>query len=147
MKYLLAILTFLAAAGAASEPVPDTVLLRMALVVSDVEASKRFYSYALGYEASFDGDITRPAVVEQLQLADGQTARFVVLRGAESVDGRELEGAMIGLLHVDVQPMIGDRRARDTDRLLVPVRGEHLQIRIEPSGLDGNRSGTAHRVD
>ncbi|MGI9225868.1 MAG: VOC family protein [Woeseiaceae bacterium] len=83
----------------------DSVLLRMALVVDDVEASKDFYSHVLGYTVGFDGDITRPAVIEQLQLAKGQTAHFVVLRGADSVDGRELNGAMVGLLHIDNPPL------------------------------------------
>ncbi len=88
-----------------AEEFPDSVMLRMALVVSDVESSKRFYSYVLGYEVGFDGDISRPAVLEQLQLKEGRTAHFVVLRGAKEVDGRELTGAMIGLLHIDNPPL------------------------------------------
>jgi len=96
----------------ASETVkhPDSVLLRMALVVSNLEASRRFYTYVLGYEISFDGDITRPAVLEQLQLAKGRTAHFVVLRGADSVHGRELSGAMIGLLHIGNPPLPAMKR-------------------------------------
>lgn len=90
--------------------VPDSIMLRTALVVSDIEMSKRFYSHALGYEILFDGDITKPEVIEQLQLSEKQTAHFVVLRGAKSVKGRELGGAMIGLLQVDNPPLPAMRR-------------------------------------
>jgi catechol 2,3-dioxygenase-like lactoylglutathione lyase family enzyme len=104
-KLLLPVLLGLLSGAAADIPAsgddaPGAVLLRMALVVSDIEESKRFYSYALGYEVSYDGDITRPAVIEQLQLEEGQTAHFVVLRGADKIGERELTGAMIGLLQV-----------------------------------------------
>lgn len=83
----------------------DSVLLRTALVGSDVEASKRFYSYALGYEIGFDDSISGPDVFEKRQLEKGQTVHFVVLRGAKSIDGRELTGAMIGLMQVDNPPL------------------------------------------
>lgn len=89
----------------ADEIVIDSVMLRTALVVSDIEASKRFYSYALGYTVSYSGDISRPAVLEQLQLDEGREVSFAVLKGATSVKDRELTGAMIGLLHVDNPPL------------------------------------------
>lgn len=89
----------------ADEVVIDSVMLRTALVVSDIEASKRFYSYALGYTVSYSGDISRPAVLEQLQLDEGREVSFAVLKGATSVKDQELTGAMIGLLHVDNPPL------------------------------------------
>ncbi len=109
-KFLLASLislsTFpLACAEEEPQQVPDSAMLRTALVVSDVDASKHFYSLVLGFRIGFDGDITRPAVLEQLQLDEGRTAHFVVLRGAETVGGRDLQGAMIGLLHIDNPPL------------------------------------------
>ena len=90
---------------AADSVVIDSVMLRTALVVGDIEASKRFYSYALGYTVSYSGDISRPAVLEQLQLDEGREVSFAVLKGATSVKDRELTGAMIGLLHVDNPPL------------------------------------------
>lgn len=91
--------------GVANDGDIDSVMLRTALVVSDIEASKRFYSYALGYTVSYEGDISRPAVLGQLQLEEGRKVSFAVLKGASSVKGRELTGAMIGLLHVDNPPL------------------------------------------
>lgn len=90
----------------ASEPVPapppDVVsaVLRVAVVTNDVEASKRFYTYALGYEVSYEGDITRPGVIEQLKLKPGQRASFVVLRSSNVIKGQKRDAAMIGLLSI-----------------------------------------------
>ena len=88
----------------------ESALVRAALSVSDIEASKHFYTYALGYEAGFDGDITRSSVTEMLQLADGQTVHFVILRGAKAVGGEDKNSAMIGLLRVDNPPLPVMRR-------------------------------------
>jgi len=82
------------------EQVFETALLRVALSVRDIDKSKHFYSYALGYSPGFDGDISRPAVLEQLQLGDDQTVRFAILHSAEMVGTREVAGAMIGLIEV-----------------------------------------------
>jgi catechol 2,3-dioxygenase-like lactoylglutathione lyase family enzyme len=90
----------------AAEPVPSpppeivSAVLRVAVVTNDVEASKRFYTYALGYEVSFEGDITRPGVVQQLKLQPGQKASFVVLRSSNVIKGQKRDAAMIGLLSV-----------------------------------------------
>jgi catechol 2,3-dioxygenase-like lactoylglutathione lyase family enzyme len=99
---LPAVTTVARAAESVPAPPPEIVstLLRVALVVRDVEASKRFYTYALGYEVSFEGDITRPAVVAQLGLEPGQRASFVVLRSSQVIKGQKRDGAMIGLLSV-----------------------------------------------
>lgn len=104
--------SLLLAAGVAAggEPVAaqagiSSALVRTAITVSDIEASKRFYSYGLGFRVGFDGDITRAEVLEQLQLQETQTAWFVVLHGAEAVGGRDTAGAMIGLIKVDNPPL------------------------------------------
>ena len=83
----------------------DSVLLRLAIAVSDIERSKHFYTYALGYEIGFDGDITRDTVIDQLQLAPGQTVHFTVLRGASEVGEISGPGAMIGLMEIDNPPL------------------------------------------
>jgi len=99
----------------ADQPLPPdvvSVLSRTAIVVADLEASKRFYSWALGYEVSFDGDITRPEVVAQLQLAPGQRAWFTVLRSSSVIEGVRRDGAMIGLLSItDPAPPVMRRPA------------------------------------
>ena len=108
MRLFLLVTFVLAGPAFAAEPAqPDTALLRTALVVSDVELSKRFYSKGLGYRIGFDGDITRPAVRQMLQLSDSQTAHFVVLRGADSIAGEPVSSAMLGLLKI-AGPSVGD---------------------------------------
>jgi catechol 2,3-dioxygenase-like lactoylglutathione lyase family enzyme len=89
------------AAGAETPPMPPSALLRTAIVTADRAASRRFYVEGLGFRVRFDGDITRPGPIEQLGLAPGQTAWFVVLEGASSLHGRAVTGATIGLLQVE----------------------------------------------
>lgn len=104
-------LSLLGAACSADEPAGelpaevDSVLLRLAISVSDIEKSKRFYNYGLGYRVGFDGDITNPDVAAKLQLKEDQTAHFVVLYGAEEIAGEAVTGAMIGLMHIDNPPL------------------------------------------
>ena len=74
---------------------PHAALLRTAIVATDLVASRRFYVEGLGFRVRFDGDITRPAVIQQLGLDSGQTAWFVVLEGATALHGRPATGAMI----------------------------------------------------
>lgn len=78
----------------------ETSLLRVALTVRDLDKSKLFYSHVLGMRPGFEGDISRPAVLDMLQLDDGQTVRFAILHGAEQVGSRPVTGAMVGLLEV-----------------------------------------------
>jgi catechol 2,3-dioxygenase-like lactoylglutathione lyase family enzyme len=97
-------LTLLATAAADRASADDaevhSALLRLAIVVSDPERSKRFYTEGFGYRVTFEGDITRPAVRTQLGLEDGQTAWFCVLASDNVVAGEQLQGAMIGLLAI-----------------------------------------------
>ena len=88
-----------------ANPGPDSALLRLALSVADLEASKRFYSYALGYTVGFEGEITSPWVSELLQLEDGQTATFVVMKGPDAIGDRSVSSAMIGLMFIDNPPL------------------------------------------
>ena len=104
-----AVLLCLSATVVAEEEVDGeqsiSALLRVAITVSDIEVSKRFYSYALGYSVGFEGDITSPWVTDLLQLHDGQTARFVVLKGGDTIGGQSLSSAMIGLMQIDNPPL------------------------------------------
>ena len=125
MKKWISIL-FVAACPAQenAEPAsPDSALVRLAISVSDIEASKRFYSYALGYSVGFEGDITSPWVTELLQLADSQTAYFVVLKGTDAIGDRPLSSAMIGLMHIDNPPLPAIERPGFQCR----VRADHPQ--------------------
>lgn len=115
---LLGALLLASTPGAAEQAGPpegdiDSALLRMALVVSDLERSKRFYTEGLGYRVTFDGDITRPSVKAMLGLDERQTAHFVVLRGAEALYGEAVDSAMLGLLHVDNPPLQPMQRPAD----------------------------------
>lgn len=89
-----------AADEATALPAPVSVLSRTAIVVADLERSKRFYTYALGYEVSFDGDISRPEVLMQLGLGPAQRAWFTVLKSSQVIDGIRRDGAMFGLLSI-----------------------------------------------
>ena len=99
----------------ASEPRIESALLRLAIVVADPERSKRFYTEALGYRVTFEGDITRPAVRAQLGLEEGQTAWFCVLASDDIVAGEQLDGAMIGLLAISNPPPPTLRRPEGAD--------------------------------
>lgn len=93
-------------AGTTEPPAADgtagivSVLSRIAIVVADVAASRRFYTEGLGYEVLFEGDIGRPIVKQQLGISAEQTAYFVVLTSSHLIDGIRREGAMIGLLEI-----------------------------------------------
>jgi catechol 2,3-dioxygenase-like lactoylglutathione lyase family enzyme len=100
LALLLATSLPVAADPAAPVPAPVSVLSRTAIVVADLEKSKRFYTYALGYEVSFDGDISRPEVLIQLGLEPTQRAWFTVLVSSQVIAGIRRDGAMFGLLSI-----------------------------------------------
>ncbi|WFL76325.1 VOC family protein [Altererythrobacter arenosus] len=80
--------------------VPRSALLRTAIVVADADRSKRFYADVFAFEERFDGDITKPVNRELLGLAEGESARFVIMRGAASIGGFDLPTHAIGLLEI-----------------------------------------------
>ena len=101
MRITAAVLALLmCGVSTAEEVAPDAALIRTALVVSDVDESKRFYQDALGFEARYDGEITSHWVSKLLQLKDGHPVRFVVLQGAVEINGAPVDSAMVGLMHV-----------------------------------------------
>lgn len=77
-----------------------SVLSRMTLLVKDVDVSKHFYTYALGYEVLLDKDIGRPTVRAQMGLGPEQTVRFAILQSSHLIEGKKREGAGIGLIQV-----------------------------------------------
>lgn len=113
---VLGVFASLSACSLQADPIPSTydgqnsALLRTAITVNDLDASRHFYSYGLGFETRFDGDITSPWVTEILQLESGQTVRFAVLVGAETIAGKPVKSAMVGLLQVDNPPLVRKHR-------------------------------------
>ncbi|MDX2145548.1 MAG: VOC family protein [Rhodospirillaceae bacterium] len=83
-------------------PAPATVsvMSRMTMVVADIEASKRFYTYGLGYELLGDNVITNPVVKTQMGVAQDRTVRFAILRSSHMIEGKKREGAQLGLIQV-----------------------------------------------
>ncbi len=77
-----------------------SVMSRMTLVVKDADVSKRFYTYALGYDVRADRVIDREIVKTQMSLNMDQTIRFVILSSSHEILGRRREGAGIGLIQV-----------------------------------------------
>jgi catechol 2,3-dioxygenase-like lactoylglutathione lyase family enzyme len=79
---------------------PTSVMSRMTLVVKDADVAKRFYTYALGYEALADREIDREIVKIQMGVAMDQTIRFVILKSSHEILGKKREGAGLGLIQV-----------------------------------------------
>ncbi|MSO98334.1 MAG: VOC family protein [Rhodospirillaceae bacterium] len=77
-----------------------SVMSRMTMVVADMEASKRFYNYGLGYEVLSDNVITNPVVKTQMGLAQDRSVRFAILRSSRMIEGKNREGAQLGLIQV-----------------------------------------------
>ena len=96
---------------------PWSGLVRMTLVSSDVERSKRFYADVFGYTASFDGDITTSSTQILLSLGPHDKARFVVLNGPAQLSGKPIKATSIGLLQVTRAPRLP---------VLVQPRGNRL---------------------
>jgi catechol 2,3-dioxygenase-like lactoylglutathione lyase family enzyme len=77
-----------------------SVMSRMTMVVTDIEASKRFYNYGLGYQVQSDNIITNPIVKTQMGLPQDRNVRFAILRSDHMIDGKKREGAQLGLIQV-----------------------------------------------
>jgi catechol 2,3-dioxygenase-like lactoylglutathione lyase family enzyme len=146
---VLAVLLGIASAAAVAEAPPASattvsVMSRMTMVVADLEASKRFYSYGLGYEVLSDNVITNPVVKTQMGLAQDRTVRFAILRSSHMIEGKKREGAQLGLIQVGNPPLPVMRRPagadlaagetmmamRTTDIALVYARMKELKARI-----------------
>ncbi|MBL8630280.1 MAG: VOC family protein [Rhodospirillaceae bacterium] len=126
------------------EPQTISVMSRMTMVVADIEVSKRFYSYALGYQVLSDNVITNRVVKTQMGLGPDRTVRFAILRSSHMIDGKKREGAQLGLIQVGnpalpvmKRPAGADLAAgetmmalRTTDIKLVYARLKELKARI-----------------
>ncbi len=97
--FAMALLAATGAAAAADEELVS-VMSRMTMVVKDADASKRFYTYALGYEVLADRVIDNPVVKTQMGLSQERSVRFVILRSSHMIEGKRREGAQLGLIQV-----------------------------------------------
>ncbi len=109
------LLSAFAISAAAAEPVagaprsalaPWSALLRMTLVSSDIERSKKFYRDVFGYTVRFDGDITTASTQVLLSLGPRDKARFAVLNGPADLAGKPVKATSIGLLQVTRAPRL-----------------------------------------
>jgi catechol 2,3-dioxygenase-like lactoylglutathione lyase family enzyme len=121
-----------------------SVMSRMTMVVSDIEASKRFYSYGLGYQFQSDNVITNPVVKTQMGLPQDRTVRFAILRSDHMIEGKKREGAQLGLIQVGNPALPAMKRPngadlasgetmmamRTTDIKLVYERMKEMGVRI-----------------
>lgn len=103
IRTLILLFTALAAPARADEPA--TIYPRTLLIVSDMEASKRFYGYALGLKLMRDAPITDAITWKHLGIADTHAARIVVYDTADALYGRPRESAVIALLQVSDPPL------------------------------------------
>jgi catechol 2,3-dioxygenase-like lactoylglutathione lyase family enzyme len=106
-----------AASAQSAESTPGTVsvMSRMTMVVADIEASKRFYSYGLGYSVLSDSVVTSPVVKTQMGLPPDRTVRFAILRSSHVIEGRKREGAQLGLIQVGNPALPVMRRPAGSD--------------------------------
>ena len=89
----------------AQEAATISVMSRMTMVVADIERSKKFYCYALGYEVLSDSLISNPIVKTQMGLAQERSVRFAILRSSHMIAGKKREGAQLGLIQVGDPPL------------------------------------------
>lgn len=139
------------------DPALVSVMSRMTLVVADIETSRRFYAYGLGYEVLSDSVITNPVVKTQMGLPQDRSVRFAILRSSHVIEGRRREGAQLGLIQVGNPALPVMRRpggadlasgeammaVRTTDIALVYARMKELGTRIllEPmTSADGRET-------
>lgn len=78
-----------------------TIYPRSLIVVSDIEKSKQFYSYGLGWTVTHDAPVDDKITFKHLGIPDTHTARIVVVEPAKSLYGKPREGAVLALLQID----------------------------------------------
>ncbi len=76
---------WVAAPAQAEDPATVSVMSRMTMVVADIEASKRFYAYGLGWAVTRDAPIADKITFKHLGLPDTHTARIVVVEPGKSL--------------------------------------------------------------
>ncbi|MDX2224939.1 MAG: VOC family protein [Rhodospirillaceae bacterium] len=102
-RTLMVLFALLSPSTQAAEPA--TIYPRTLLIVSDMEASKRFYGYALGLKLTRDAPIADAVTWKHLGIADTHAARIVVYDTAETLYGKPRESAVIALLQVSDPPL------------------------------------------
>ncbi len=103
-KLFIAILSLFLFALTARAQEPSTIMPRNLLIVSDIAASKKFYSYALSMKVTRDAPVADKITFKHLGIADTHTAHIVVLEPAKSLYGIDRDRAMIALLQISNPP-------------------------------------------
>jgi catechol 2,3-dioxygenase-like lactoylglutathione lyase family enzyme len=94
-------LVVLAGAAPASAADLNTIYPRSLIVVSDIDKSLRFYSYALGWKVTRNAPIADTITFKHLGIPDTHTARIAVVEPAKELYGKPRDGAVLALLQID----------------------------------------------
>lgn len=133
-QLILATVVWLAATNVGGAQTRDTVsvMSRMTMVVADLDASIRFYRYALGYEVLSDRIVTNPIVKIQMGLTQDRKVRFAILRSSHMIDGKKREGAQLGLIQIGNPSLPATRRPAGTDlatgEAMMAMRTTHIEL-------------------
>jgi catechol 2,3-dioxygenase-like lactoylglutathione lyase family enzyme len=103
--FLKALLLIAASVTSAQAQNPAMILPRNLLIVSDIEASKKFYAYALGLKIVRDAPIADKITFKHLGIAQTHTAHIVVMEPSKTLYGVDRDRALIALLQVANPPL------------------------------------------
>ncbi len=123
----------LPALAAEEEPLASS-FMRSMVVVRNLETSKRFYSYAFGFQVQRETELADALTKSQLGIPMSRKARFVLLVADGAINGRKRPSASIGLLQLDNPPSAP--LARPVNEVL--AAGEHAMA------LRTNNIATVH---
>jgi catechol 2,3-dioxygenase-like lactoylglutathione lyase family enzyme len=99
-----------------------TSFSRTMIVVRDLEASKRFYTYALGFTVQRELELTDATTKAQLGIPLSRRARFAVVVPRARLHGKARTTASVGLLQLDAPA--STPLSRPTNEVL--AIGEHV---------------------
>lgn len=93
-------LSILPTSARATEPLASS-FMRTMLVVRDLQATKRFYTYAFGFRVERETRLDDALTKSQLGIPMSRQALFVLLVADAAINGRKRPSASIGLLQLD----------------------------------------------
>lgn len=125
MVVLAGLAALLPWAGSAAEPGAEPIqssFMRTMIVVRDLEASKRFYTYAFGFRVERELDLVDAVTKAQLGIPMSRKARFALLVNDAVIGGQKRPSASVGLLQLDDPPSVPLSRPANE----VLAIGEHV---------------------
>jgi catechol 2,3-dioxygenase-like lactoylglutathione lyase family enzyme len=131
--FFKALIVFAVLAASARAQEPAMILPRTMLVVSNLEASKKFYAYALGMKITRDAPIADKITFKHLGLADTHTAHIVVLEPSKTLYGVDRDRALVALLQVDNPPLPKTKRASNlaVGEVVLALRTDDIETVIK----------------